>query len=144
MCVWGGVTQSSTHGCTHNNLCWGLLAMQVDSEQLGQTSKMPADSPTASELGPEQAQFVASRSPSAQQFVRLILERWSDKRHGMDWLLLPEGPPSKYLLALLALHSFDTRTPVCGWAGGQACAVGGAWVLMVDGGGGKGRGPDGR
>ena len=102
------------------------LAVQVDSGQVGQASEPAAAvaDDAASELGP-QDQFVASRSPSAQLFVRLILECWADKRHGMDWLLLPEGPSSKYLLTL---HSFDATE---NWLG--------AWCVWV--GRGVGGGP---
>ena len=127
----GGQPCPAQHAhATHAALACLLLdchAVQVDCG-VGQISKKADDSPTssASDLLPEQAQqFVASRSPSAQQFVQLILECWSDKRHGVDWLLLPERPPSKYLLALLALHSFDATDNT----GGSVDGYGGGWVL---------------
>ena len=63
----------------------------------------PPEQASGAELLPEQAHFLQSRSVPAQQFLRLV-EHWSD---GQDILLLPGAAPSKYLLALLALHCFD-------------------------------------
>ena len=64
-----------------------------------------SSSPT-SELALQQAQFIQSHNPAATQFLQLV-EYWSDVHHSRDWLLLPGAAPSKYLLALLALHCFD-------------------------------------